>query len=384
MSATNAEVDEDFNGFGSPRNLIEFYELGREIGWSFMDNDLDATGETLQKAAEQVQVAEATGRWRMIGGQRSPATLVPGDVVALSALHVMTLMIGPGKDSSDPDIFPESAPIAGAVLQSRTYWLPAVATEAVLTSDPPPQDLLDDIVLPEKRCVVWFAQPALIPAGIVPPSIAAHAVHVREASGEGSDRLERPATVSFAGLEHVSHSASECVVEGVMLTANDTGRLADGIGWMIRTPPVAEGGPDGRYVVLGRRSAAGWSNVVNLLASIICWGDWTAPEQVTLDVTADRAARRQIRKGKLRRLEEAGGLAGVLILDATRRTSGRGRDNDGTHASPITHVRSGHFKRVAVGPREEQRREIRWIAPTVVNPQGVGTNRIRVYRLPAP
>lgn len=239
-------------------------------------------------------------------------------------------------------------------------------------------------MLPEKRCVVWLAQPALIPAGIVPANIAAHAVHVREANGESSDRLERPAAVSFAGLEHVSHSAHECVVEGVMLTTNDAGRLADGVGWMIRTPPVSQGGPDARYLVLGRRSDAGWSRVVDLLASIICWGDWTAPEQMTLDVGADRSARRQIRKGKLRRLEEAGGLAGVLILDATRRAPGRSRQSAGTHASPITHVRRGHFKRIVVGPREEQRREIRWIAPTVVNPEGVGTNKIRVYRLPAP
>jgi hypothetical protein len=73
----------------------------------------------------------------------------------------------------------------------------------------------------------------------------------------------------------------------------------------------------------------------------------------------------------------AGGLAGLLVLDATRRTSGRERDAVGTHASPITHVRSGHFKRVPVGPREEQRREIRWISPTIVNPDGAGT-RMRV------
>ena len=190
--------------------------------------------------------------------------------------------------------------------------------------------------------------------------------------------------VSFSALAHVAHAPHECVVEGVMLTAGVDGRLTDGIGWMICTPPAEGSGLDGRYVVLGRRSDAGWSNVIDLLASIICWGDWTAPEPLTLDLTADRSARRQIRKGKMCRLEEAGGLAGVLILDAARRSPTRPRDDAGTHASPITHVRSGHFKRVPVGPREEQRREVRWISPTIVNPDGAGTRQVRVYRLPAP
>ena len=380
----NENAARAFNGFGSPADVIEFYELGREIGWSFMDDDLDSAGATIKEAGERLQIAQATGRWRVHGGARSPARLVPGDVTALSGLHALTLMIGPSSEQDNPAVFPESASLAQAVLQSRAYWLPAAATEAVLTSDAPPRELIDDIMLPEQRCVVWFAQPARIPDGIVPEPIVAHAAALTEQNGEGKDRFERPAMVSFSGLAHVAHAPHECVVEGVMLTATVDGRLSDGIGWMIRTPPVEDIGVDGRYLILGRRSDAGWSNVVDLLASIICWGDWTIPEPLTLDLAGDRTERRQIRKGKLRRLEEAGGLAGVLVLDATRRSSGRERDAVGTHASPITHVRSGHFKRVPVGPREEQRREIRWISPTIVNPDGAGTRIVRVYRLPGP
>ena len=179
-STTPDQPGVDFNGLGSPTDLLRFYDLGRDIGWSFMDGDLDVCGATLQEVFERVQSAQATGRWRMIGGQRSPATLVPGDVIALSGMHAATLMMAPGKDPSNPDVFPESAAVAQAILQSRTYWLPASATEAVLTSDPPPPELLDEITLPEQRCVVWFAQPARIPDGIVPQSIVDHAAYLTE------------------------------------------------------------------------------------------------------------------------------------------------------------------------------------------------------------
>lgn len=301
-----------------------------------MDDDLNSAGATMKEAGERLRIAQATGRWRVQVGTRSPAGLVPGDVIALSSLHALTLMIGPGSEPNNPAASPESASLAQAVLQSRTYWLPAAATEAVLTSDPPTRELLDEITLPEQRCVVWFAQPARIPDGVVPDSIVAHAAALNDQNGEGEDRIERPAMVSFNGLAHVAHAPHECVVEGVMLTATVEGRLSDGIGWMIRTPPVDGIGLDGRYLILGRRSAARWSNIVDLLASIICWGDWTVPEPLTLDLAGDRTARRQIRKGKLRRLEEAGGLAGVLSLDATRRASGRGRDAAGTRARSRT------------------------------------------------
>jgi hypothetical protein len=39
---------------------------------------------------------------------------------------------------------------------------------------------------------------------------------------------------------------------------------------------------------------------------------------------------------------------------------------------------------VPLGPRDEGRREIRWISPTIVNPDGAGRELVRVYRLPVP
>ena len=384
-------MSDDFNGFGAPRHPVEFYELAREIGWPLFDQDYDDAGDVLEDAAKRLMIAQATGRWRVTGNYRSPATFVPGDVAALSALHTMTLMLGvPDNDddrvTGNAPVFLESAPVARAVLRSRSYWLPAAASDAVLTSDPPPSDLLDEIRLPEQRCIVWFAQPALVPAGVVPDRIAGAADYLQRVVAEpDTQRFERPADVTFQALATIAERPHECLLEGVMLTADTEGRPADGVGWLVRTPEARAGADrPRRSLILGRRSLASWTSVTDLLSAIVSWGDWIAPEPLTIDLGGDRTARRAIRKGKARRLEEAGGLANVLVLDAKRRAVRPTTSPTGTHASPIPHARAGHYRRVRVGPREEERREIRWIHPTIVNPDGTGRDVIRIYRLPNP
>ncbi len=317
-------MNDDFNGFGASPNLVAFYELAREIGWSLMDQDYQDAGDVLSDAARRLQIAQATGRWRHHGkSQSSRATHPPSISSPRSAFR---------------------------------------SNDASSGSRNPPVSLVTS----------------------VPASAAQQAEYIRDAVAQpdGGGRIESPAHVHFDALQIISERPEECLLEGVLLTARPDGQLDDGVAWLVRTPgsQVVEL----RSTILGRIREAGWANVVHLLAAIISWGVWTAPEPLAIDLDGDRAARRSIRKGRLKRLEEAGGLAGVLILDAKRRPAPPSSPPVGTHASPIPHVRSGHFKRVPVGPREEQRREIRWIAPTMVNPTGAGSDMIRVYRLPSP
>jgi hypothetical protein len=131
-----------------------------------------------------------------------------------------------------------------------------------------------------------------------------------------------------------------------------------------------------RTVLFGRYSDADWAAVVEVLAAVVAWGDWTAPERpAPIAWDADRTSRRQLRKGRTRIVEEAGGLSNVVVLDARRHAPPGDAAGEGTHASPITDLRRGHFRRVPVGPREQQRREVRWIPPTVVNPRGPAATR---------
>jgi len=48
-------------------------------------------------------------------------------------------------------------------------------------------------------------------------------------------------------------------------------------------------------------------------------------------------------------------------------------DGTRTHASPRTHWRKGHLRRVAVGPREQNQREWRWVEAVLVNPDRSGS-----------
>jgi hypothetical protein len=255
----------------------------------------------------------------------------------------------------------------------------------VLSSDAPPGDVAAEIRLPVPHCLVWFAQPATIPGEVIPDAISDHYAHLLAFNAEsrpGLRNVEQPALAAFKALDTIRLHPHECLLEGVLLFATTNGTLRDVAVWLVRCP--TPNGPSNRFAVLGRTSTAGWGHVVTLLGAMVCFGSWSAATPLTAPpVGAGRSAIRELRKGATKRLEEGGGLLGVRVLDAHHRTAAT-TTGDGTHASPITHVRRGHFRRVPVGPRSEEGREVRWFPPTIVNPGAEGQERIRVYRLPRP
>jgi hypothetical protein len=273
--------------------------------------------------------------------------------------------------------------LARLILDARNYWLPRGSVSALLSSTLP-AEALADLTLPASVCALWFAQPVEIPHGAVPGELVGHAEALDDFA-RSPDRpfIERPLAATMTLLRHV-HDGGGGRLEGVLLFADADGRLRDHVGWFVGDDN-ADNRALGRCLVLGRRSDAGWRNIIDLATAIVAWGDWTAPPRFTPDIgwNSDRATKRQLRKGRARRLEEAGGLTNVVVLDARRRAPSRG-DGLGTHASPITHTRRDHFRRVFVGPRDAPRREWRWIPPTIVNPDGAGRDLVKVYRLPLP
>lgn len=368
------------NGFGVPTSFAEYFQLAGELGHTLTSADLAALGDALGEAAYRMMLAEATGRWRFRGGRHEPDHYRPGDVVALSGLHAMDLLAD-HRAGDQVATHPESVRVARSLLDARNYWLPPRAEQAVLTSRPPDPDLLAALRLPHTSCVIWFAEPAAIPTEAVPDvTDRIDTIHRFTASPDGY--MERPAIAAFQTLHHMRTTGGGRL-EGVLLTTADDGQVRDPIGWFVRHQP--DTGLPTRALLFARASQAGWRTVADLLAAIIAWGDWTAPERLTTGVAwdADRAARRQLRKGRTRTLEEAGGLSNVVVLDARRRAPSRG-PGPGTHASPIPHPRVGYFKPVPIGPRAEGRREPRWYPPVIVNAGKPGGDVLRVYRLPNP
>lgn len=361
------------SGFGVPPHLANCYFLETDAGLGGGVPTDNEKVTMLDRLEGQLRFAAATGRWHITTTRREPDRLVPGDVVALTGLHAESLTLTVG---SDGDVFVVGAGVRAALslMDARAYWLPASAVEAVVSSDLPDSGQLSELRLPERVCIVWLAAPVTLPSEAAPAG--------GSSTMEGVEDLEWPTEAAFRMLDLIRQRPYECRLEAVLLTADEEGHPADAVAWLVKAP---HGEHPSRAMILGQPSVAGWRQLVVLLAAIVSWGDWQPPpDPPDIDIMeADRQTRRQLRKGKLRKLEEDGAFAGVRVLDARPRRRSR-TDGTGTHASPLPHVRRGHFRRQPVGPREEGRREIRWIAPMWVNPDDAGRNVKRVYRLPPP
>jgi hypothetical protein len=220
---------------------------------------------------------------------------------------------------------------------------------ALLSSElPQPQDLAT-LRLPHRACCVWLAQPAQVGEGTgVVPSMGAVADGLMEMGPEAHfdmvwDGLET--------LDQVVGYPAEAYLEGVVLLADDEGHARDEVAWIVRVAPV----PPGRWrrgIVLARKSAAGWRGLLELLTAVVAWGDWRPPPSIR-DWTEQlsRQQLRQLRFGATKRAEELGALARVRVLETRpqqpRRPGAEGRP----HASPVTHLRRGRWRRQPVGPR---------------------------------
>jgi hypothetical protein len=198
------------------------------------------------------------------------------------------------------------------------------------------------------------------------------------------DSAYLPARTDHA-LERADRAPDRARIEGVLLLAEDDGQPLDLVVWLLSTPEPGRALPI-RTPIPARPRFAGWRGALDLLRAIVAWGDWhPLAEPIELSVEPTRAELRQLRFGRTRRQEEAGALARVLVLDTRRRAPVPvPRSHTGTHAPPATHLHRAHWQRYRHGSPDDWHYERHWIPPVVVNPEGTGAPRPRVYRLPAP
>jgi hypothetical protein len=147
------EFDERFNGFGVALTVPHFFDLVGELGHSLSEDSVSDLSDVVGEWTYRMMVTEATGRWRFRGGRAEPSRLVPGDVVALSALYAAGL-VGERSDDGSSALYPEGTSIARRVLDAGYFWLPANTVEAVLSSDRPDASMLPEVSLPHRsaRC----------------------------------------------------------------------------------------------------------------------------------------------------------------------------------------------------------------------------------------
>jgi hypothetical protein len=208
------EFDERFNGFGVPLTVPHYFHLVGELGHSLSEDSLSDLSDVVGEWTYRMLVTEATGRWRFRGGRAEPSRLVPGDVVALSALYAAGL-VGERSEDGSPVFYPEATSLARRVLDARYFWLSANTVEAVLSSDRPDASMLPEVRLPHRCCAVWFAQAAQIPPGAVPDVSA-----VVASLATFTVRHEQPMVTAFAAVDRLR--GGEGGLEGVLLVADQS------------------------------------------------------------------------------------------------------------------------------------------------------------------
>ncbi len=260
------------------------------------------------------------------------------------------------------------------------YFIPTTAALGVLASRPPDQQLQHELRLPFRGVFVLFGSDLELD-----PS-----VH------------RWPADYPYRQLPH--HSITYQVIDrggyvsGMVLLADERGRLRDDLLWIVAANPDPALPPPAnldriRGVVRGWRSAADLASLVTNIAAAVAWGAWQ-PSTTPLPLPDDPTSKqwhKAVRRGVFPRREPRGDAVGVHVLDLARTAAHRhevpnsrqsGRDSG--RNSPVPHLRGGHFRRVRIGPRDDWHYQVRWIAPTLVRGDQPTTDRLVVRRLPPP
>ena len=344
--------------------------------------------------ADRITDGVTSRRWTRQGHPVGHDDVAPGDIPALAAFYAQDIVVSTFSYGRCPPRLLNTSQPALDLLSAQSYWLPPGSEAAVLRSRPPDPDDFAAVTLPYPKVIVWFAQPLGLPDGHIPdvwPQIR-NAVCSTNNHSRPPERCHAVGGEPTSALAVASVAPERCRIEGVALGADDDGRPTDHVGWLLRTPNPPGRDPHYRTVVPASRSAAGWSNMLDLLTSVIAWGDWTpagsAPAGSAPAGPNRGERRRRERRDSRRSAPPLPPPPRTLVLRAPRPrgTDGEPAPTDTNtdrppRSSPVTHLRRGHFRRQAVGPRTEDRRVTIWIPPTVVLPDGAhGPDRI--YTLP--
>jgi hypothetical protein len=367
-----------------------------------------AVREVPNSLVRDARLQASGGRWRL--GAPDPDQFVPGDVAAIRAVASDSIIRSAGaisverartvhlraKPSGNLDLVSDSEgllveldperlldqPFTASLLvdlyRAVPYFIPTTAAAAVLASRPPSQTLQQELRVPFERTLVLFGADLELDRESFPwPEQFPY--------GE----LDRFGVVGelIARGGHLS---------GLVLLADNTGHLRDDVVWVVAANPRPQDPWPAsldriRGLVRGFRSASTLAPLVTNVAAAAAWAVWREPPS-TPDLPTDpspRQLRKALKRNSVRVRERQGALAGVRTLDLARSTAraarAERRDPSGHRASPIPHMRSGHFRNVRVGPRNDFHYEPRWIPPTWVRGDLENSDqRLVVRRVPPP
>ncbi len=349
----------------------------------------------IQSLARDTVLQQASGRWRP--GRPDPADFVPGDAAAIRVIACDAIV----RDVAAATIL-QDRPLTGAPHGPRVDWLldqpvmasllmdvatavpyfiPTTAAAAVLASHPPHPELQQDLRLPFEKVLVLFGADLELDTATFPWPSAFPPTDQAYTYGIVDELLDRGGHLS-----------------GMVLLATSDGRLQDDVVWLVAAnPDPNQPWPHSmdriRGAVRGWRNAADLAPLVDNVAAALAWAPWRQPPP-TPDIPPNlqhHQLRKALKHNSVRVRERQGALVGVRVLDLGRTitraepSAADGQPPPTGRGSPIPHLRSGHFRRVRVGPRASFHYEVRWIPPVwVQGDPDRATQRLLVRRVPPP
>lgn len=332
-----------------------------------------ASPETLRAQAQGDRRAlEATGRrWR---GLTPPWPLRPADLLMLRWCAVdQSLPARPGAVAGETTL-------AALTLDATPYWLSGRVAWGLARTERPEAGV--DLRLPMPAVLVCWSAPLEVGEVDLRPDWARDGGSPwTTVEGRHAWPSDLPWEMTGARVwdDPSGGRVERSVIEGVILLADPEGHPVDVVVWMVWLL-MAGGERDGGWVqamLPGRVSLSGWSDMLWSLTAIVAWGDWQPEPPLWTH-----------NRGKLRRLGLLGvdlrKLGPIRVLRAVpRRQLPASEEPAGTHSSPTTHIRRGHWRNQVHGPGRAERKLI-WVPPVVVNPGHEGDPRETIYSLPPP
>ncbi len=314
---------------------------------------------------------DAGGRW--VIGRPDPVDFVPGDIAAIRKIVGGTTVL---KDALLAQIKHAWPSTGGEVALTRAaadtmlielttavpYFIPAAASGAVLFSHPPAPALLERLRLPFAQVLVVFgADLELDPGTYTWP-----------------DSLRRATTATAFDLVYGILTRGGYLT-GMVLLADEDGRLRDDVIWIVAANPDPALPPPAcldrvRGMLRGWRTAATLAPIAHTVAAAVAWGGWRPPAPAP-DLPGDPASRqwrKTTKRNAFRARERRGDMIGVHVIDLERSLAAAqsslqpGEESLRQRASPRPHDRRGHSRRVRIGPRDAWHYEQRWIPPVRV------------------
>lgn len=363
--------------FGGPLTAEQHERFNASLGPLHLHHGATSAtariSRTIDLRARDWHIARLAGRLKP--NRPMPTKLVPGDVSAIRLLSTFAMVpnartrIGDAKmiDAKAWANTPEAfgyAQTAVNLYEAVPYWMDLDTAIGIGSSRPPDPEILNELRLPFDAVAVFFNRPMHVEVdeGDLP-----------RLAGDWSQHTKHGIVPLLGVVVHARPGGvglhDYCLFIGALL--NDGG------------PPTPSSGV---ALLPGDLSRATLQPLVANLAAAVGYGRWREPGEMPEAIIeagdSPEGLAKAFKKGAVRsRAEPRGALTRVWVLDSNAMTQPSRPPQGGTHASPVAHMRRGHWRRTRVGPRDEWWYETRWIPPTVVNAGSKDeVRRVAVYR----